>query len=112
MPIKSKPDYNRIYKDLIETWFPEQKDQLLPLISADIATSLDVIHINNELFDKRSKDTQNYNQKLRSYDIPSIIKIVGYQQENFLTIKEISELFSVSRNTVAKWKDKVTGSIL
>lgn len=106
MPIKSKPDYNRIYKDLIQTWFPEQKDELLPLIAVDITTSLDVIHVNNELFDKRSKDTQNYNQKLRSYDIPSIIKIIGYQQENFLTIKEISELFGVSRNTVAKWKDK------
>ncbi|WP_397386107.1 helix-turn-helix domain-containing protein [Paenimyroides ceti] len=49
---------------------------------------------------------------MRSYDIPSIIRIVGYQQENFLTIKEISELFGVSRNTVAKWKDKVTGSVL
>lgn len=112
MSIKSKPDYNRIYKDLIEAWFPEQKEELLSLISVDITTSLDVIQINNELFNKKSKDVQNYNQKLRSYDIPSIIRIVGYQQENFLTIKEISELFSVSRNTVAKWKDKVTGSVL
>ncbi|WP_448606502.1 helix-turn-helix domain-containing protein [Paenimyroides ceti] len=112
MPIKSKPDYNRIYKDLVEAWFPEQKEELVSLISVDITTSLDVIQVNNKLFNKKSKDTQNYNQKLRSYDIPSIIRIVGYQQENFLTIKEISELFGVSRNTVAKWKDKVTGSVL
>ncbi|MDN3705872.1 helix-turn-helix domain-containing protein [Myroides ceti] len=112
MPIKSKPDYNRIYKDLVESWFPEQKEELVSLISVDITTSLDVIQVNNKLFNKKSKDTQNYNQKLRSYDIPSIIRIVGYQQENFLTIKEISELFGVSRNTVAKWKDKVTGSVL
>ncbi len=112
MPIKSKPDYNRIYKDLVEAWFPEQKEELVSLISVDITTSLDVIQVNNKLFNKKSKDTQNYNQKLCSYDIPSIIRIVGYQQENFLTIKEISELFGVSRNTVAKWKDKVTGSVL
>lgn len=112
MPIKNKPDYNKIYKDLINTWFFDQKEELLPLISIDITTSLDVIHINNELFNKTSKGTQNYNQKLRSYDVPSIIKIVDYQRENFLTIKETSELFNVSRNTVAKWKHKITGSIL
>ncbi|MDN3709198.1 hypothetical protein QW060_19385 [Myroides ceti] len=55
MPIKSKPDYNRIYKDLVESWFPEQKEELVSLISVDITTSLDVIQVNNKLFNKNRK---------------------------------------------------------
>ncbi|AZA46804.1 helix-turn-helix domain-containing protein [Chryseobacterium carnipullorum] len=100
----SLPNYNKIYNDLIERKFPEKKEKWAHLLSKEIKNSLELIKINNIIFNHQNKETDFLNQRLRSYDEESIKKILQYQISNRLNNQQTANVFKLSRNTVAKWK--------
>lgn len=100
----SYPNYNKIYIDLIEKKFPEKKEEFAYLLSKEIKNSLQLIKINDLIFNAQNKETNILNQKLRSYDEESIKEILKYQTLNRLNNQQTANLFKLSRNTVAKWK--------
>jgi len=100
----SYPNYNKIYIDLIEKKFPEKKEEFAHLLSKEIKNSLQLIKINDLIFNAQNKETNILNQKLRSYDEESINEILKYQTLNRLNNQQTANLFKLSRNTVAKWK--------
>lgn len=95
------PNYNRIYKDLIELKYPEKKIICEVFLQKKVLSALDVIKLNHLLF---SDESDSFNQKLRSYDEKAILEILLYQKINALNNMEVASHFKLSRNTIAKWK--------
>lgn len=102
MEIK-RPDYRRIYIDLIIARFPEKLESCISFLEKNL-TSLDVIKINSKLFPKQSKNRQLFNQKHKAYDKKTIKDILEYQRKNNLSNIQLSKHFRISRNTIASWK--------
>jgi len=102
--ITSAPNYQRIYGDIIEQKFPDKMNECKKLLEKQFLCTLDIILLNKILFNKISIDTKVFNQKHRTYDERSIIKILAYQQKNRLNNTQLANLYKLSRNTVANWK--------
>ena len=99
-----KPNYKKIYYDLLLSEFPEKLndpkiiDGLKHLNSSD-----EVIKFNNKIF-KPSQQSLADNQKLRTYDKETMLKILKYQKEHSFSNSYISRTYSMSRTTIAKWR--------
>ena len=93
-----KPNYNRIYKDIVDRKFPEKKEMIYPLLQTTLSV-LDIIQINQMLF-----QSVNNNQLYKSYTEKDIQYILQYQLENKLTNISLSKQFNISRNTIASWR--------
>jgi|GEM_PF-4151133 len=75
-----KPNYSKIYYDLIMEQDPEKlKDQYINRLIHNLNTSEDVIRLNEKLFKNSTENFKN-NQKLRNYDYKTIINILKYQK--------------------------------
>ena len=96
------PNYKNIYLDIITKKFPSKKDTYKKILSKNTLTDYDVIVLNNELFSTAENQTEN--QKLKSYTKETILKILDYQKDKKLNITELARHFSISRNTIAKWR--------
>lgn len=94
-----KPNYQKIYRDIIKKKFPEKIQQTKKLLKKDMDV-LDVIKISEIL----NTEKLAQNQKHKSYDLDSILKILNTQKKNNYTNTTIAEKFKISRNTVAKWR--------
>jgi len=106
------PNYNKIYLDIIDQKFPERKQELIPLLSKEIITSLEVINIQRKIFNLQSKEVNIFDQQRKSYDEESIKNILQYQISNKLNNKQTAIFFNLSRNSVAKWKKLFAKSLL
>ncbi|WP_379963124.1 helix-turn-helix domain-containing protein [Epilithonimonas sp. UC225_85] len=98
------PNYTNIYRDLILEKFPEklESDVIKNFFSKSEHSNLEIIRVNDFIY---SHATTFYeNQRLKSYDKKSILKILKYQKANELTNVCVSLEYKLSRNTVAKWK--------
>ncbi|WP_156424176.1 hypothetical protein [Myroides odoratus] len=104
--MKNGPNYNNIYRDLIEKQFPERVEEFSSLLSVDITNSIQVIELNNLLFYQFDNIKEWNNQKFKSYDLISVMKILKFQEENSLSNVDVSNFFRISRNTLASWKKK------
>ena len=98
------PNYKRIYEDLIDRKYPHKKEVCKAFLAKEKLTSMDVFLLNDLIFGKETKDEHESDQKYRSYDKTSIIKILQYQKINKLNNTQLADHFGLSRNTVAKWK--------
>jgi len=98
------PNYTTIYRDLITDKFPDKLNasEIKKFFSRSEHTNLEVIQINNFIYNYRSNISEN--QKLKAYDKESIFKILKYQKANSLSNTYISIQYKLSRNTVAQWK--------
>lgn len=96
------PNYKNIYLDIISKKFPSKTDTYEKILSKKILSNYDVIVLNNELFSTAENQTEN--QKLKSYTKETILKILDYQKVKKLNITELARHFSISRNTIAKWR--------
>ncbi|WP_160139960.1 helix-turn-helix domain-containing protein [Chryseobacterium sp. c4a] len=94
-----KPDYKRLYMDILELKFPEKKEICAEVLNKEELETLDVIMLNTMIFGDRIN-----NQKHKSYDQNSILEILDYQKKNPCSNKDLSLLFRISRNTITKWK--------
>ena len=96
------PNYKNIYLDIISKKFPSKTDTYEKILSKKILSNYDVIVLNNELFSTAENQTEN--QKLKSYTKETILKILDYQKAKKLNVTELARHFSISRNTIAKWR--------
>ncbi len=101
------PDYKQIYKDIIRQKYPTKLNdpEILNRLNK-LDTALDVIEFNDFLFRTTSKETKSENQKLRSYDKATVLKILKYQENYSLNNSEVARHFKMSRNTIALWKKR------
>lgn len=102
MQESNRPNYNKIYKDLISIKFPEKQSDFDHILNKTELSRLDIIKINNKLF--ASKENEELNQRFRSYSSSDIFKILKYQKESKLNNYQLALHFKLSRNTVAKWR--------
>ncbi|OVE57714.1 transposase [Chryseobacterium mucoviscidosis] len=98
-----QPDYNKIFRDIVEKKFIKRKEELLPLLQNHL-TVLDVIRINKIIFGKGDDNINRLNQKHKSYDKETILKILDYQRKNHYNNVALAKHFNLSRNTIAKWR--------
>src|SRR5690554_697577 len=104
MKNKMTPNYKKIYTDLVERKFPQRKNECSFLLNKDRLEFMDVIHLNDLLFHKKNRQTQEMNQKYRSYDQHTILWILSYQKKHELNNTELSNQFKISRNTINSWR--------
>ncbi|HCA08929.1 MULTISPECIES: transposase [unclassified Chryseobacterium] len=100
METLNKPDYKRIYADLLHLKFPDKLSRCQSYLAKKELSVQDVIHINALIFPQKKAK----NQQHRSYDRSSILEMLNYQKKNSLNNTQLAIHFRLSRNTVAKWK--------
>lgn len=99
------PDYKLIYTDIIKEKYPHKINDLKIKSKIDnINNVLDILALNEFIFEDTDQNIEIENQKLRSYDENSILKILLYQKSHNLNNTEVSNHFKMSRNTLTKWK--------
>lgn len=100
----TQPYYKKIYTDILTRKFPEKINECQSILSKEKLNVLDIIQLNQRIFG--SDDISSANQRLRSYDDQSIIKILEYQKKYKLNNTQLSNHYKLSRNTIAKWKNR------
>lgn len=65
---------------------------------------LDIIKLNQLIFENNNKETEVFNQRHRSYSRSDIFQILDYQKKYKYNNTQLANHFKLSRNTVAKWK--------
>lgn len=99
------PDYKQIYMDILREKFPEKLiDCKIKSKLEKLQTAIDVVRLNQLIFEETDFTVECKNQRLRSYDEESILNILSYQKKNDLTNLQVSDHFKISRNTITKWK--------
>ena len=96
-----RPDYKLIYSELINTKFPEKYLLCNAILCKENLASVDIIKLNDILFGTAKLKS---NQNLKAYSKEDISFILEYQKKNKLNNTEMSNIYSISRNTIAKWK--------
>jgi len=100
------PDYKQIYTDILEEKFPEKLiDAAIRLKLETLDSAFDILKFNQLIFGETEYAVGFNNQRLRSYDQESILRILRYQKQNELTNLQVGKQFKISRNTIAKWKN-------
>ncbi len=103
-PNRTVPDYEKIYREIIEKKGPLKTKELDALFAQKKIKAYDVIELDILINEQTSKDEQAFNQKHRAYDEETIRYILEYQSKYALSNIKTSEIFKVSRNTISKWK--------
>lgn len=109
METSASVNYKRIYGDLLKKKFPEKLAEFQHLLNQDTLGELDVVKMSKTL--SSALETNIRNGKHKSYSPSTIQKILGYQQTNHLNNTELAQHFSISRNTVAKWRRLYGGTL-
>lgn len=100
----SKPDYKRIYSDILNEKFPEKSSEFGKLLDKKQLSALDIINLNKKIFGIPDKEISEENQKTRSYSKSDILQILDYQKKYNLNNSQLARHFSLSRNSITKWK--------
>lgn len=99
-----RPDYIRIYTDIINKKKPDKKGECKNLLRKEELSVLDILELNRRIFGNLDKEIEMINQKFRSYQESDILQILDYQKKNNLNNIQLANHFKTSRNTIAKWK--------
>ncbi|SEW47279.1 hypothetical protein SAMN05421841_3482 [Chryseobacterium wanjuense] len=102
--IKSKPNYKKIFCDIITLKHPDKLEYCREILAKDEILLFDVILLNKIIFGNGEKDTEFFNQQHKSYDEATINTILNYQKKHHLNNSEVSRHFKLSRNTIARWR--------
>ena len=98
------PDYKLIFTDILDKKFPHKKEKCQILLKKKNLSAMDIIELNNNIFNTPKGEKQSENQKYRSYSKSDILKILDYQKKHKLNNSQLALHLKLSRNTVAKWK--------
>lgn len=101
-----KPNYKRIFNDILELKYPEKQLVCLPILNKDELSFSDIVNLNNLIFNDQSRETKKLNAQYKVYDKQTIFKILKYQKDNQLNNLETAAHFKLSRNTIYVWKKK------
>ncbi len=96
-------NYKLIFKDIIKKKFPEKEHQCSSTLNKRNLSASDILQLNQKIFGF-NLETEQSNQKHRSYKKSDILIILDYQQKNKLNNSQLANHFKLSRNTVTKWK--------
>lgn len=102
--IEQGPDYIRIYTDIILMNYPQKLEICTPILRKKKLTALEVIELNELIFGLEEIETAKFNQRHKSYDESTIIKLLNFQKNNGYNNTQMADQFKMSRNTLAKWK--------
>ena len=97
------PNYQKIYVDIIKKKYPHKEAECNTILSKQNISRMEIITLNKIIFGANKK-TNSFNQRHRSYNKTDIVQILEYQKKNNLNNTELLRHFSISRNTIAKWK--------
>ncbi|ALR29416.1 MULTISPECIES: hypothetical protein [Chryseobacterium] len=98
-----RPNYKRIYHDILKDQHPEKlKDAKVLYLLDNLKTMEDILRINALVCDSSGKSSKN-NQRLKNYDKKTVLKILQYQKKHDLSANFISKKYKMSRTTIAKW---------
>ncbi|SDI59935.1 hypothetical protein SAMN05421846_11082 [Chryseobacterium taeanense] len=100
---RSIPNYKKIYEDIINRKYPDKYEACSYLLNKSEITAIDVLKLNEIIFGTNT-ETEINNRRHKNYDQNSIIKILEYQKKNKLSNVQVSKDFSLSRNTVSRWR--------
>ncbi|NIF07437.1 helix-turn-helix domain-containing protein [Chryseobacterium sp. Tr-659] len=98
-----KPNYVKIYRDMIQLKFPEKEDCCRNILKNETISLREVIRLNS-IISGDTKISTAINQKHKSYDKEMILYILDYQKKNNLNNIQIATQFKMSKNTIAKWR--------
>lgn len=99
------PNYKSIYRDIIRKKYPEKEEKCnFILKKTEELTSIEIIKLNELIFETQDKETDVFNQKHKSYDQQTIMEILEFQKKNKYNNVQLSNHFRLSRNTITKWK--------
>ncbi|MDG4654303.1 helix-turn-helix domain-containing protein [Chryseobacterium arthrosphaerae] len=101
-----QPNYKKIFTNILETKYPEKIPYCQIILNKKRLSSLDVLTINNIIFNNPEKAFHILHQKHKSYDKNTIMELLNYQKKHQLNNTELAKRFKLSRNTVAQWKNK------
>lgn len=99
-----KPDYQKIYYDMIQRKYPEKFSFCSHLLKKTMLSFFDILEINKIISGHQKRKTEVFNQRHRSYNKQAICEILHYQKKNDLNDSQLARHFKMSRNTIAKWK--------
>jgi DNA-binding transcriptional regulator YiaG len=108
----NRPEYKKIFEDIIIKNCPERKEEFNHYFLKKQFSIMDVITLNSKIFNLNDKETLAFNQQHRSYDEPTILKILRYQKKQGLNNVELANHFNLSRNTVTKWRKIYSTSLI
>ncbi|MBV8326526.1 helix-turn-helix domain-containing protein [Chryseobacterium sp.] len=97
-----EPDYKRIYSDIIKKKLPYKEESCRKILNKKKLEILDVITLNKILF-----GTHAGNQKYKAYDEKAVKEILMYQKKHKLNNLQLAKVFSLSRNTITRWKKTI-----
>lgn len=100
----NRPDYRKIFSDIIHFKFPERQNELDKYLENEDLSTLDIIRLNQLIFNSNNKAKKVKNSKYRSYSQSDILKLLDYQKKNKLNNIQFANQFGLSRNTITKWK--------
>lgn len=98
------PNYKLIYSDILIKKFPHKQEKCKALLNKRNLSVLNIIELNTIIFGTDDHQTENANQKHRSYRKSDILMILDYQKKNKLNNSQLANHFKLSRNSVTKWK--------
>lgn len=101
----TKPNYQKIYKDLITKKYPDIEGKCQSILAKKDLSVMDIIKLNQLILPEDIRhDGSISSQKHRSYDKETILQFLKYQEENDMNNKELALHFRLSRNSITKWK--------
>lgn len=98
------PNYRKIFSDIIDTKFPDKRQECENLLNKQELSFLDIIKLDQKIFGEGDKDVKRFNQREKAYDNLSKKEILEYQIRNKLNNIQLASCFHLSRNTITKWK--------
>ena len=101
----TKPDYTRIYRDLVELKHPCKLERLKQFLKKEALSFFDIINIEKIINEDQFQSV--FNQQHRSYSREDIKELLNYQKQNKLTDKDLGLQFKISRNTIHSWKKQI-----
>jgi response regulator of citrate/malate metabolism len=99
-----RPNYTKIYEDMLKQDYPDKlKDPKILTLLKKLNTTEDILKFNDKLFEQ-SRESQQNNQKLKTYDKKTMLKLLQYQKKHEFSTSYMSRKYKISRTTLAKWK--------
>ncbi|WP_370900464.1 helix-turn-helix domain-containing protein [Chryseobacterium gossypii] len=83
---------------------PEKlKEPKIKKLLENLNTTEDILSFNEKVF-KVSGESQKINQKLKTYDRRTMMKLLKYQKKHGFSTSYMSRKYNISRTTLSKWK--------
>jgi Transcriptional regulator containing PAS, AAA-type ATPase, and DNA-binding domains len=99
-----RPNYTKIYQDMLKEKAPDKlKDPEIKRQLKKLNTTENVLSFNEKVF-KQSKESLLHNQKLKTYDKQTILKLLHYQEKHGFSTSHMSKKYKISRTTLTKWR--------